>query len=63
MKHVPMRMCLACRISRPKNELIRINGDDTGRGAYVCNDPVCIDKLRKNKKLSSSLKEALAELE
>jgi len=56
-------MCLACRTSRPKHELIRINGDAQERGYYVCNDPDCISRLLKNKKLSDRLKEALTELE
>lgn len=58
-----MRMCLACRTRRPKNDLIRINGDAEERGSYVCNDPACIEKLMKNKRLSTSLKEALNNLE
>ena len=58
-----MRMCLACRTRRPKNELIRINGNSPDRGKYVCNDPECISKLMKNKKTSSQIKEALANLE
>jgi len=58
-----MRMCLGCRISRPKNELIRINGDAQERGYYVCDDPECIAKVLKNKKLKASLKEALTEFE
>ncbi|GEM_PF-4356956 len=58
-----MRMCLGCRTSRPKNELIRINGDAQERGYYVCDDPDCIARLLKNKRLGNSLKEALTELE
>jgi len=58
-----MRMCLGCRTSRPKHELIRINGDAQERGYYVCNDPECIGRVLKNKKLGSSIKEALTNLE
>ncbi|WP_276955790.1 YlxR family protein [Allomeiothermus silvanus] len=53
VKHVPQRMCVACRARRPKRELLRIvlteggpvldpSGRRPGRGAYVCPDnPEC----------------------
>ena len=52
-KHVPERMCVACRRRRPKRELLRVvltpegpvidpSGKKPGRGAYVCPDqPEC----------------------
>jgi predicted RNA-binding protein YlxR (DUF448 family) len=52
-KHVPIRQCMACRLRRPKHELLRIvlteagpvldpTGRKPGRGAYVCPDkPEC----------------------
>lgn len=58
-KKTPMRMCLGCREMKPKNLLIRIvmnkNGEialDTtgklpGRGAYICNEITCVQKLKK----------------
>ena len=62
-KKVPMRTCIACRISKPKRELIRVvkNGENigldltgkmNGRGAYVCNDKACINKLCRQKLLN-----------
>jgi predicted RNA-binding protein YlxR (DUF448 family) len=59
-KKIPMRTCIACRQSKPKKELIRVvkfedeifldlTGKANGRGAYVCNDIECINKLKKNK--------------
>lgn len=62
-KKIPMRTCLACRACKPKKELARIvkNGDAisydgsgklNGRGAYVCKDKACIEKLKKNKLLN-----------
>lgn len=59
-KHLPLRTCIACRKSKPKQELIRIvksrdgnyRADLTGkqqggRGAYVCPGAACIEKARK----------------
>ena len=58
MKHVPIRMCVACRRRRPKGELLRIlvteegfvidpSGKRPGRGAYVCPDsPECRSEKR-----------------
>lgn len=62
-KKIPMRTCIACRSEKPKKELIRVVkfGDDisldftgkaNGRGAYICNDPNCIAKLKKQKLLN-----------
>lgn len=53
VKHIPLRMCVACRARRPKRELLRIvltqggpvidpSGKKPGRGAYICPDsPGC----------------------
>ena len=70
-----MRLCLGCNEGKPKAELIRIvknkegeisvdfTGKKPGRGAYICNDAACIDKLQKNKRLcrafSSDIDEAI----
>ena len=62
-KKIPMRTCIACRVSKPKRELIRVvkfndeikldkTGKLNGRGAYVCNDEACIVKLKKQKLLN-----------
>ena len=63
-KKIPMRTCIACRTERPKKELLRIvrtkdgvfsldkTGKVSGRGAYICNDKNCIDKLIKKKLLN-----------
>lgn len=58
-----MRTCVACRSEKPKKELIRVvkyqeeisldlTGKKNGRGAYVCNDKECIQKLKKQKLLN-----------
>ncbi|MBR5782827.1 MAG: YlxR family protein [Clostridia bacterium] len=61
-----MRLCLGCGEGRPKSQLIRIvktkegdisvdiTGKKSGRGAYICNNADCLNKLEKNKKLSRS---------
>ena len=62
-RKVPMRQCVACRAMKEKRELIRIvksedgisvdkTGKKNGRGAYVCKDKNCVDKLKKQKILS-----------
>ena len=62
-KKIPMRMCIACKANKPKKELIRIvkndegialdkTGRKNGRGAYICNDPACVQKLKKQKILN-----------
>ncbi len=58
-----MRTCIACRSEKPKKELIRVvklgenisldlTGKANGRGAYVCNDKNCIEKLKKGRLLN-----------
>ena len=62
-KKVPMRTCVACKECKPKKELIRIvkSGEDisldrtgrkNGRGAYICDNPACLEKLKKQKILN-----------
>ncbi|BDF58388.1 hypothetical protein CE91St36_12050 [Christensenellaceae bacterium] len=59
-RRAPARMCIACRQSKPKQELIRIirerDGRFTldatgkrqgGRGAYICADAACVEKAKK----------------
>ena len=63
MKKVPIRRCLGCFESKPKNELIRVvkskegeitldkTGKKQGRGAYICYNKECLEKIIKAKKL------------
>ncbi len=80
-KKIPMRQCLGCREMKPKIELIRVvrspdgeitldfRGKKPGRGAYICPDPACLAKVKKNHALertfsttiSAELYEALNE--
>ena len=60
-KKIPLRQCIACRELKPKKEMLRIvqpsegavfldfSGKAPGRGAYICNCPDCVKKLKKNR--------------
>lgn len=62
-KHIPMRMCIGCREKKSKKEMIRVvrssegqisldaTGKKSGRGAYVCKDTACFQKMRKSRNL------------
>ncbi|MBQ7958859.1 MAG: YlxR family protein [Oscillospiraceae bacterium] len=63
-KKIPMRNCKGCNEMKPKKELIRIvkspegeisldlTGKKNGRGAYICDNPECIARLKKQKLLN-----------
>jgi predicted RNA-binding protein YlxR (DUF448 family) len=60
-KHVPQRTCVVCRQKTDKRRLTRIvrtpegglvvdlTGKQNGRGAYVCDQPACWDKLLRDR--------------
>ena len=62
------RTCISCRAKKDKKELIRIvkNKDGVikvdlsqrleGRGAYICEDKICFDKIQKLNRLKSTIK-------
>ncbi len=62
-KKVPMRMCIACREMKPKMEMTRVvktadgeifadpTGKAAGRGAYVCKNADCMQKVGGKKLL------------
>lgn len=66
-KKIPMRQCLGCREQKPKKELIRVvrspegtitldfRGKLSGRGAYVCPKPDCLNKAVKAHALERAL--------
>lgn len=72
-KKIPMRMCVGCRESKPKQELIRVvrspegevhidlKGKAPGRGAYICYNVECLDKAIKHKSLERALEEKISE--
>ena len=63
MRKQPQRTCMGCNEKKDKKELIRIvknnkneiNIDKTGklegRGAYICDDITCLEKVIKSKRL------------
>ena len=63
MKKQPQRTCMGCNQKKDKKELIRIvknkdneisidkTGKKEGRGAYICDDVKCLEKLQKSKRL------------
>jgi predicted RNA-binding protein YlxR (DUF448 family) len=62
-KRVPERTCMACNTQKPKQELLRIvkskdgiiavdlTGKKSGRGAYICKNEDCFNKIVKSKRL------------
>lgn len=67
MKKIPQRTCMGCNVQKNKNDLIRIvmnkegnifldkTGKANGRGAYICNNIDCLEKVIKSKRLERSL--------
>ncbi len=63
VKRQPQRTCMGCNEKKDKKELIRIvknkennisidrTGKQDGRGAYICDNIKCLEKLIKSKRL------------
>ena len=63
-KKVPLRMCISCRELKEKKSMLRVvktaegkifidfSSKASGRGAYVCDNPDCIKKLKKQRILN-----------
>lgn len=74
-KHVPLRTCIACRQKREKRSLTRIvrtpdagvvvdsTGKRNGRGAYVCVQEACWDKILNTRLLDKALMVTVTEAE
>lgn len=71
-KHVPNRMCIACRAMKPRTELIRLVmtdrgltvddcGKAQGRGAYICRSAACVELALKAHRLEQQFKAPLDE--
>ena len=71
-KNIPMRMCIACREMKPKQEMTRVvksadgeirldvTGKAPGRGAYICADVECRKKLDGKKLLHKAFSTEVA---
>jgi len=63
LKRQPQRTCMGCNEKKDKKDLIRIvknkdneisidrTGKLDGRGAYICDDIKCLEKVIKSKRL------------
>ena len=68
MKKKPQRTCMGCNEKKDKKDLIRIvknknneisidrTGKLDGRGAYICDNVNCLEKVIKSKRLERVLK-------
>ena len=68
MQKERLRMCIVCREHSDKKELLRIvknkdgeifvdkTGKANGRGAYICKNPECFQKLRKTRGLNRAFR-------
>lgn len=73
MKKIPLRTCMGCNAKKPKKELIRIvkdkqnnisidkTGKQDGRGAYICDDVRCLEKVIKTKRVERVLEVKISE--
>ena len=67
-KHVPMRMCIACRRADAKRDFFRLvrdaaghvavdpTGKRAGRGAYLCHAAACWEQVLKRRGLERALR-------
>ena len=73
IKKQPQRICAVCRESKLKTEMIRLvrdpqgiisldpSGKKSGRGAYLCGNPECLKKAKKQHSLERALKGSISE--
>ncbi len=72
-KKKPERTCIVCRTQREKKDLLRIvkskegiievdlTGKKNGRGAYICKNEECLNKLIKTKRLEKVFEKEISE--
>ena len=70
-KKKPARRCMGCNESKEKNELIRIvkskdgiveidlTGKKNGRGAYICKNEECLNKIIKTKRIEKVFEQSI----
>ena len=67
----PMRRCVACRESKPQEELLRftfsdghlsadIDGKSDGRGYYLCKEEACREAAIKHKAFNRACRTAIS---
>ena len=66
-RRIPQRMCVACRQMKDKRQLARVvrspegwiyvdeTGKGAGRGAYICQEPDCLNRARRSRALERAL--------
>lgn len=72
VRKIPQRMCVGCREMKNKRELLRVvrtpegnieidpTGKKSGRGAYICPDPECLNLAVKGKRLQKALEHEIS---
>ena len=73
MKKIPQRTCIGCNVQKNKNDLIRIvinkegkisidrTGKANGRGAYICDNIDCLEKMIKSKRLEKNFETKISD--
>lgn len=72
-KKKPARTCMGCNQAKEKQELLRIvkskedgiqidlTGKKNGRGAYICKNEQCLDKVIKSKRLQKVFEQEIGQ--
>ncbi len=71
-KRKPMRTCIGCNKKKDKKQLLRIviteegivldeRGRMNGRGAYMCDDPACMEKAVRGHRFNRTFRRAFSE--
>ncbi|MBE7022019.1 MAG: YlxR family protein [Ruminococcaceae bacterium] len=69
--HEPVRECISCGQKFLKHQLLRVvrngegisldvTGKAAGRGAYLCKDPACYEKLVKQRRLDRAFRQQVS---
>ncbi len=74
IKHIPQRMCVACRKMLNQNDLIRFVKSNVsgiveldlekkkfGRGAYICKNETCINLAKKKRAVERHMKTEISQ--
>ncbi|MBF8983050.1 YlxR family protein [Lutibacter sp. B2] len=73
VRKIPLRQCIGCMNQKSKKELIRIvktkdgeikidkTSKAAGRGAYICDNVECFNKLKKKRGLNKTFQQEVNE--